>query len=276
MKKASNQWFLLGFIVLFLTTSNVGCGRIMHFFRPQPPQKEEEWLGFFGQITSVSAEKYFIFNRGGGTSGEEWKIWVNEDTSFVSSQYVELTKPIEIIQELLDKDTAKTPFRFEDLRKGDLCVVYGQVKKPVESGKIGEMLAERVFKHDIKKIVPYSIFYNNTVKDPNMLDCSKVYPVARMAEETATYEEILLLLFEGPTEEEKKQGYVSAIPDDVVINFIVRNDGVMQVDFKPFQIAGACATAAFSAQVKQTLLAIPGTKEVIISIMNETEGILQP
>jgi len=50
----------------------------------------------------------------------------------------------------------------------------------------------------------------------------------------------------------------------------------MRVDFKPFQIAGSCATAAFAAQVKQTLLAIPGTKEVIISVMGETEGILQP
>jgi hypothetical protein len=69
---------------------------------------------------------------------------------------------------------------------------------------------------------------------------------------------------------------VTAIPDDIVINFIVRNNGKMHVDFKPFHIAGACATAAFAAQVTQTLLAIPGTKEVVISIMGQTEGILQP
>jgi len=273
MKRASNQWFMICFTVLLLTTTNAGCGRIMHFLNPQPPQNEPERIIIVGQISSLSAEKYFLLKDFGGG---EWKIWINEETSFRASSDLDVTKPIEIIQELLDKDTAKTPFCFEDLRSGDQCVVNGQIKKPAEPGKIGEMLAERVFKKDIKKIVPYSIFYNNTVKDPNMLDCSKVYPVSRTADEKATYEEILMLLFEGPTEEEKKQGYVSAIPDDVVINFIVRNDGVMQVDFKPFQIAGACATAAFSAQVKQTLLAIPGTKEVIISIMNETEGILQP
>lgn len=273
MKRASNQWFLVFLVFIILITMNVSCGRIMHFLNPQPPQSEVEILVFAGKITRLSTDKYFIFQD---IRGDEWKIWVNEDTAFHASQYVNFTQPIEIIQELLDTDTEKVTFRFEDLRPEEQYVVEGQVKVPAMEGKPGEMLALSVFKENVIKLVAYSIFYNNTVKDPNMLDCSKVYPLGRMADENATYEEILLLLFEGPTEEEKKQGYVSAIPDDVVINFIVRNDGIMQVDFKPFQIAGACATAAFAAQVKQTLLAIPGTKEVIISIMNETEGILQP
>lgn len=273
MKRASTKWVLLCFAVLFLTTTHTGCGRIMHFFNPQPPPSNPEVVGFAGQISSVSAEKFFVCKDFGGN---EWKIWVNEDTLFYTSQYVDTTKSIAILKEQLEKDTEKAEYRFEDLRPDDICVVWGQVKKPAKTGETGELLAMSVYMKNEDKLVPYSIYYNNTIKDPNMLDCSKVYPVGRMADEKATYEEILLLLFEDPTEEEKKQGYVSAIPDDVVINFIVRNDGVMQVDFKPFQIAGACATAAFSAQVKQTLLSIPGTKEVIISIMNETEGILQP
>lgn len=248
--------------LLLLSLLGVGCARWSSLFQPERPVNEPEVSLFSGKILETSPENYFKFQEKDGTT---WNVWVNEET---------------VIQRQNGTEPESKMLLFSDLQPENECHIKAYVKKPgsKDNGSIpGILLASEITLQWVEsKQAVYSVFYNNTIKDPNLLDCSKVYPVERMADEDAIFEEILLLLFEGPTEEEKKQGYVSAIPDDVVINFIVRNNGKMQVDFKPFQIAGACATAAFAAQVTQTLLAIPGTKEVVISIMGQTEGILQP
>ncbi|MCE5223060.1 GerMN domain-containing protein [bacterium] len=262
MLLSSKKFILCSIALILLSVLNSGCNSLSHFFQPQKPANEPEITLYSGKILETSSENYFKFQE---KDGSVWNVWVNEDTK---------------IRRQSETEPGSKMLLFSDLQPDNECNIKAYVKNPGSNqngGTPGILLATEVTLQWIEsKQVTYSVFYNNTIKDPNMLDCSKVYPVDRIADEDAIFEEILLLLFEGPTEEEKKQGYVSAIPNDVVINFIVRNNGKMHVDFKPFQIAGACATGAFAAQVTQTLLAIPGTKEVLISIMGQTEGILQP
>jgi len=175
------------------------------FLFPRPPQNEPPTANLIGEITGIPSEQYFTLKT---ADGFDWNIWVNDDTKF---------------HPITDANMNIQEIRLEDLKTGDPCSIKGQIKKPASEGVIGECLATEIrFPIRSELLVEYSIFYSNNIMDPNLLDCNKVHPVKRMANENATYEEILLLLFDGPTDEEKKQGYISAIPDDVVINFIVR------------------------------------------------------
>jgi hypothetical protein len=125
------------------------------------------------------------------------------------------------------------------------------------------------------------VFFNNTNFDPNMMDCSKVYPVAREIPKTvAVGRASLLELVKGPTEEEKAAGYVSnIINNDVVIQSLVIKDGVAKVDFNGAlerAVGGSCRVIAIRSQITETLKQFTTVKEVIISIDGRTEDILQP
>jgi len=128
----------------------------------------------------------------------------------------------------------------------------------------------------IKVEFTYTLFFNNNRKDPNMIDCTLVYPVTRKTNIMPTSEFIMNELIKGPTDAEKKEGYVTAIPKECQVNFVSISNGKVIVDFKPFHIAGSCATGAFTAEVKQTALRLPFAKEVQITIQGKSEEILQP
>lgn len=122
----------------------------------------------------------------------------------------------------------------------------------------------------------YQVFFPNIKKDPNMLDCTKVYPINRHTTENVTPEFIIQKLIEGLTQQEITDGFVTTVPKECKLNFIqIKNEKAI-IDFKPFHIAGSCATAAFTAQVKETVLAMPQVREVQITIQGKSEGILQP
>lgn len=122
----------------------------------------------------------------------------------------------------------------------------------------------------------FQLFFNNTIKDPNLLDCTHVYPLVRQTKNIITPEFLINELLKGLTLEEKNLGFVTAIPKNCRLNFVTVTNEKAVVDFIPFQIAGSCATAAFTAQIKQTLLALTTIKEVQITIQGKTEEILQP
>ncbi|MCX6781623.1 MAG: DUF333 domain-containing protein [Candidatus Magasanikbacteria bacterium] len=125
-----------------------------------------------------------------------------------------------------------------------------------------------------------SVFFNNTVKDPNMLDCSKVYAVERIITSTpavgrAAIEELL----KGPTESEKSAGYLSNINMGVGIQSLTIENNVAKVDFdKKIEeaLGGSCRVGAIRAQIEETLKQFSTVKSVIISVDGRTEDILQP
>ena len=123
----------------------------------------------------------------------------------------------------------------------------------------------------------YILFFNNSIKNPNLIDCTKLFPIERQTTQLITPEFVMEELMKGLTKEELKAGYVTAIPNECDLNFITIEDEKAIVDFKPFQIACSCATGMFTSQVKQTMLALGTIKEVVISIQgNSGDEILQP
>ncbi len=125
-------------------------------------------------------------------------------------------------------------------------------------------------------IYSFNLYFNNSIKNPNLIDCTTMYPVPRKTKEIVTPEFVINELIKGLTDEEKKEGFVTAIPVDCVLNFVSLDKEKIIVDFKPFHIAGSCATGMFTAQVKNTMLALANIKEVQITIQGQSEEILQP
>ncbi len=125
-----------------------------------------------------------------------------------------------------------------------------------------------------------SVFFGNTIMNPQTEDCKLVYPVKREVKKTlqvarAAIEELL----KGPTEEEKSQGYITGINKGVEIQKISIEDGIIKVDFNDKLeegIGGSCLVSMIMSQIVTTLKQFPTVEDVIVSIDGRTEDILQP
>jgi spore germination protein GerM len=130
-----------------------------------------------------------------------------------------------------------------------------------------------------EEFVNVKVFFNNTNLDPEF-SCNKVFPVERRVLKTDELEKTAIAeLLNGPTQGEVEQGFLTSINSGVKINklSIVRGKAVIDFDERlEFQVGGSCRVAAISAQIKETLKQFPYVKEVIISINDRTEDILQP
>ncbi len=130
-----------------------------------------------------------------------------------------------------------------------------------------------------KKTMTVKVFFGNTVKNPDMIDCGKTYAVDRTVEQTvAVGRTSLTELLKGPTQAEKNQGYTSAIPAGVVLNYLdIGSNGIAYADFNDkLTAAGSCAGDLIRAQIEQTLKQWPTVKSVVIKVNGKSENILQP
>lgn len=125
-----------------------------------------------------------------------------------------------------------------------------------------------------------TVFFGNSEKDPEMMDCSHVFSVTRtIAKTTGVGRAALEELLKGPTEKEKDEKYFSSINPGVVINSLTITDGVAKVDFDKqieYQLGGSCRVTSIRSQIETTLKQFPSVKQVIISVEGRTEDILQP
>jgi len=126
-------------------------------------------------------------------------------------------------------------------------------------------------------------FFANSIKDPDQLDCGRVFLLKRSIPKK--YDSNLLNsvlgLLEPLSAKEKEAGYLSAIPDGTILKYVKLEDsGTAVVNFSGNlnKSAGSCAVTAIRAQISQTLLQFSAVKSVVICIdgnCNQDE-ILQP
>ncbi|MFH1036535.1 MAG: GerMN domain-containing protein [Patescibacteria group bacterium] len=123
------------------------------------------------------------------------------------------------------------------------------------------------------------VYFNNSNLDPEF-SCNKVFPVERIVVRTQSpARKALELLFEGPTQSEKEQGFLTSINTGVEIQSLTIENKVAKADFNEqleFQVGGSCRVSAIRAQITETLKQFPTVDSVIISIDGRTEDILQP
>jgi hypothetical protein len=122
-----------------------------------------------------------------------------------------------------------------------------------------------------------TVFFGNTVLNPELQDCAKVYPVLRtvtVVTDTATA--ALRQLFLGPTPDEKAEGYVSTFSEatrDILIWVKVRSE-TAYVNLRDVRsiipnASASCGSAAFFAEVESTLQAAVPVGRVIYAFESE-------
>lgn len=126
-------------------------------------------------------------------------------------------------------------------------------------------------------------FYNNTVKDPNLRDCSKVELLEREVDKK--YDSNIINTVNGLLEPlsatDKAAGYYSAIPLGTQLKYIkLDDDGTLEANFSSQlgKAAGSCAVSAIRSQITNTLMQFAQVQTVKICVDGNCsqDQILQP
>lgn len=122
-----------------------------------------------------------------------------------------------------------------------------------------------------------TVYFGNTALNPGAQDCSKVYPVQRIAPSSADVAGAALQqLFLGPTPAEKENGYVStfsAATRDILIRVRVRGD-TAYVDLNDVRqiipnASTSCGSAAFLAEMGTTVQEAAKVRRVLYAIAGD-------
>ncbi len=122
--------------------------------------------------------------------------------------------------------------------------------------------------------MPVTLFFGNTEFNPDMIDCSLVYPVERLAligDNPAA--DVLNLLFAGPTAAEQTDGYVSHFSEetaDILRSVHIATD-TAYVDLADIRsllpaVSSACGSAAFMAEVETSLRANVPVQRILFAL----------
>ncbi|MDO8557652.1 MAG: Gmad2 immunoglobulin-like domain-containing protein [bacterium] len=113
------------------------------------------------------------------------------------------------------------------------------------------------------------VFFSNHGTDPSAA-CSTVYPVLRLtATMQAPVTSAIEQLLKGPTPEELREGYTTAIPSNIEMPRIAVSQGTATVDFKEDIFAynqEPCILKTIYAQIERTLYQFPNISGAVISV----------
>lgn len=127
-----------------------------------------------------------------------------------------------------------------------------------------------------QKEVLLKVFFGNQAKlglsqaelDKKDKDCNEVFSVERKVQVAINAPKIALLeLLKGPSEKEKKQGFITNIPGGAELKRLTVENGIARAEFNEVldkNIGGSCRAAAIRSQITQTLKQFTVIKEVII------------
>ncbi len=151
-----------------------------------------------------------------------------------------------------------------------------------QDGSVQNLIRLPVVFKDYKKPV-VKIYFSNIKEDPDLTDCSKVYPIERELESIQPSKLIITTideLLKGLAEEDIANGFVTNIPEEgVKAQKLEIKDNTFYIDFNQALqegVAGSCRVIAIRSQITETLKQFPGVEKVVISIDGKTQGILQP
>lgn len=174
---------------------------------------------------------------------------------------------------------ANLEFSFSTTQKGTLVLEKDNPSGLPENAD--ELRIPVIFKNVVspEDLMKVQVYFNNDRMDPGF-SCNKVFPVEREIIKTeAVARAALEELLKGASEKEESEGFFTSINPGVKIQKLTIENGTANVDFDEqleFQVGGSCRVAAIRAQIIQTLKQFPTVQNVIISINDRTEDILQP
>ncbi|MGB9680972.1 MAG: GerMN domain-containing protein [Minisyncoccia bacterium] len=128
--------------------------------------------------------------------------------------------------------------------------------------------------------LPVKIYFSNEKLNPNLKDCSLVYPVNRTISLNGDpFLQTLNLLFLGPTEQEKAEGYTSVFsPEnkDILKNLDISPDGIVYIDLYDIrsimpEVSSSCGSSQFMKSIEETLKQFQLVKKVIFAINGDPQ-----
>lgn len=176
------------------------------------------------------------------------------------------------------------PFRVEAYYSGIPSSASGTLIVYEASAKDGSPIHEVKIPVTLEtKTTEVSVFWSNAVKDPGMLDCSKVHSFAKHRVVAGVNKPLIAMheLLKGPMNAELELGYSTNIPPGTRMPKILYEEGkrpIIEFDETLEQgVAGSCRVSAIRAQIETTFSANADTQDSpIISINGRTEDVLQP
>jgi hypothetical protein len=129
--------------------------------------------------------------------------------------------------------------------------------------------------------IAVNVFFGNlALSSSGQIDeCKRVYYIRRYIDKTqAVAEATINELLNGPTDQEKAQGYFTSIPANSKLNSISIVDGEARVDFNEIieSGGGSCSMASRVAQIRETLMQFLTITSIKLSINGRTGDIFQP
>lgn len=122
------------------------------------------------------------------------------------------------------------------------------------------------------------VFFPN-MNEGSGTNCSAVFPITRVISQTSAVGRAALLeLLDGPTKDERAQGFFTSIPAGAGLKSLVISNNVATPDFTAWmnQVGGSCRVASIRSQIEHTLKQFPSVSEVIIKVEGNNEEALQP
>ncbi len=123
--------------------------------------------------------------------------------------------------------------------------------------------------------ITLKVYFSNSEMNPNMQDCSQVYPLERVVVKTSQVAQAALLqLFGGPTGIEEANGYASWFSSQTagILESVNIKDGIAYVNLKHdftsivSGVSSSCGGAEFLAEMTQTLKQFSTIKDVVFAI----------
>lgn len=126
----------------------------------------------------------------------------------------------------------------------------------------------------------FEVYFGNSEKDPDGLDCELVFPVKRTVKGTrAVAKSAIEALLAGPTKEEEAAGYFTSVNPGVKLLGINLEGAVANVDFSgevEEGLGGSCQVESIHAQLRKTLGQFKSIQEVRVTVNGRASEALQP
>ncbi len=128
-------------------------------------------------------------------------------------------------------------------------------------------------------VMTLTIYFGNTELNPELEDCSLVFPVEREVSETeGVARGALNELFAGPTEAEEAQGYTSFFSEETadILKSVHVEEGTAYVDLEDIRpiipnASSSCGSTQLTAEIETTLKQFPTVDRVILAIDSDPE-----
>ncbi len=151
-----------------------------------------------------------------------------------------------------------------------VTVENGEVVSAITDRSYDEMEGVEVVERETIVVDLYFVLIDDGVEEVSSVQ--REFPVT---EGIGTY--TLERLLEGPTEDEKDEGYSTSIQEETTLNSLHIEDGVAYADFSSeLDVSGSAWVTMVREQIENTLLQFESIDDVVISIEGETEDVLQP